>query len=109
MTQGIGSDSDGVNLSIALANRSKRSLAINLRSERGRQILDRLIATADVFLTNFRPDAVERMRLDPASLTEEYPGLVYARGTGYGTRARRQHQLATTPPLSGRAVPLAIP
>ena len=54
MTQGIGTDSGGVNLSIALANRGKRSVALDLRHEEGRAILHELLATADVFLTNFR-------------------------------------------------------
>src|SRR3954464_14474810 len=54
MTQGIGTDSGGVNLSIALANRGKRSVALDLRTEGGREILEQLLATADVFLTNFR-------------------------------------------------------
>src|SRR4051794_35664953 len=69
MTQGIGSDSGGVNLSIALANREKRSVALDLRTEGGREILDRLLATADVFLTNFRPGALERLGLDADTLT----------------------------------------
>jgi crotonobetainyl-CoA:carnitine CoA-transferase CaiB-like acyl-CoA transferase len=86
MTQGIGSDSGGVNLSIALANRGKRSVALDLRTEGGREILDRLLATADVFLTNFRPGALERLGLDADTLTAKYPTLVYARGHGYGVR-----------------------
>src|SRR5437764_5423253 len=46
MTQGIGTDSGGVNLSIALANRGKRSVALDLRTEQGREIVERLLATA---------------------------------------------------------------
>src|SRR6478672_8798374 len=86
MTQGIGTDSGGVNLSIALANRGKRSIALDLRHEEGRAILHELLATADVFLTNFRPGALGRLGLDAEALTERYPSLVYARGHGYGVR-----------------------
>jgi len=86
MTQGIGSDSGGVNLSVALANRGKRSLALDLRREEGRAILHQLLETADVFLTNFRPGALGRLGLDAETLTERYPSLVYARGHGYGVR-----------------------
>ncbi|MBL7488842.1 CoA transferase [Frankia sp. AgB1.9] len=85
-TQGIGTDSGGVNLSIALANRGKRSIAVDLRNEQGRAVLDELLATADVFLTNFRPGALTRLGLDAAALRERFPRLVYARGHGYGAR-----------------------
>ena len=86
MTQGIGTDSGGVNLSVALANRGKRSVALDLRLDEGRAILDQLIATADVFLTNFRPGALQRLGLDAETLTQRHPSLVYARGHGYGVR-----------------------
>jgi crotonobetainyl-CoA:carnitine CoA-transferase CaiB-like acyl-CoA transferase len=86
MTQGIGTDSGGVNLSIALANRGKRSVALDLRTEEGREIVERLIATADVFLTNFRPGALARLGLDADTLTARHPSLIYARGHGFGVR-----------------------
>ena len=87
MTQGIGTDSGGgVNLSIALANRGKRSVALDLRTEGGREILEKLLASADVFLTNFRPGALQRLGLDAETLTERYPTLIYARGHGFGAR-----------------------
>ena len=86
MTQGIGTDSGGVNLSVALANRGKRSLALDLRQEQGRAILHQLLESADVFLTNFRPGALARLELDADTLTQRYPSLVYARGHGYGVR-----------------------
>jgi crotonobetainyl-CoA:carnitine CoA-transferase CaiB-like acyl-CoA transferase len=86
VTQGIGSDSGGVNLSIALANRGKRSIALDLRSEDGQRVLHQLLDNADVFLTSFRPDALSRLGLDAETLHERYPSLVYARGNGYGVR-----------------------
>jgi crotonobetainyl-CoA:carnitine CoA-transferase CaiB-like acyl-CoA transferase len=86
VTQGIGSDSGGVNLSIALANRGKRSIAIDLRTEDGQKVLHQLLESADVFLTSFRPDALGRLGLDAETLHERYPSLIYARGNGYGVR-----------------------
>jgi crotonobetainyl-CoA:carnitine CoA-transferase CaiB-like acyl-CoA transferase len=86
VTQGIGSDSGGVNLSIALANRGKRSIALDLQSEEGQRALHQLLENADVFLTSFRPDALGRLGLDAETLTKRYPSLVYARGNGYGVR-----------------------
>ena len=85
-TQGIGSDSGGINLSVALANRGKRSVALDLRSDDGQSVLHQLLANADVFLTSFRPDALDRLGLDADALRTRYPTLVYARGNGYGVR-----------------------
>jgi crotonobetainyl-CoA:carnitine CoA-transferase CaiB-like acyl-CoA transferase len=85
-TQGIGSDSGGINLSVALANRGKRSVALDLRTDDGQRVLHQLLANADVFLTSFRPDALDRLGLDADALRERYPTLVYARGNGYGVR-----------------------
>ena len=86
MTQGIGAGTGDVNLSVALANRGKRSIALDIKTDRGRAVLDQLLETADVFLTNFRPGALGRLGLDAPTLTERYPRLVYARGHGYGVR-----------------------
>ena len=85
-TQGIGSERGGINLSLALANRGKRSLALDIRHDEGRSVLHRLLESADVFLTNMRPGALARAGLGPDELTSRYPRLVYARGNGYGVR-----------------------
>jgi len=86
MTQGIGSERDGINLSLALANRGKRSIALDIQSEQGQAVVHRLLESADVFLTNMRPKALRRLALDAESITDRYPTLVYARGNGYGVR-----------------------
>jgi crotonobetainyl-CoA:carnitine CoA-transferase CaiB-like acyl-CoA transferase len=83
-SQGIGTERGGVNMSLALANRGKRSIALNVSSEQGLAVMHRLLESADVFLTNMRPKALERLGLDAERLTERYPKLVYARGSGYG-------------------------
>src|SRR5438128_2536226 len=67
-----------------LDNRGKQSVVIDLAGAEGRAAFDRLLATADVFLTNLRPAALERLGLDHASVLERQPGLVYASLTGYG-------------------------
>lgn len=85
-TQGIGSERQGVNLSMALANAGKRSLALDVRSEQGREVLHRLLESADVLLTNLRPGALARLGLDAETVTSRYPRLVFARGHGYGVR-----------------------
>jgi crotonobetainyl-CoA:carnitine CoA-transferase CaiB-like acyl-CoA transferase len=86
-TQGIGTDSKGgVNLSMALVNRGKRSVVLDLQHPRAREIFHELLATADVFVTNLRASALARLGLDAETLTARYPGLVYARAHGYGVR-----------------------
>jgi len=85
-TQGIGVDAEGVNLSVALANRGKRSIAIDLQRPEGIAVLHELLGSADVFLTNLRPAALGRLGLDAATLRARYPALVYARGHGFGIR-----------------------
>lgn len=91
-TQGIGTDRDGVNLSMALANRGKRSVALNLRHETGTSVLHELLSTADVFLTSLRPGALSRLGLDADTLRKRYPSLIYARGHGFGTRGPDANQ-----------------
>ncbi|MCV7219955.1 CaiB/BaiF CoA transferase family protein [Mycolicibacterium elephantis] len=85
-TQGIGTDRGGVNLSMALANRGKRSVALNLRDPGGLDVLHDLLASADVLLTSFRPGALDRLGLGADAVRERHPHLVYARGHGFGVR-----------------------
>jgi crotonobetainyl-CoA:carnitine CoA-transferase CaiB-like acyl-CoA transferase len=85
-SQGIGTDGGGVNLSVALANRGKRSIALDLRTDDGRAALHRLLEGADVLLTSLRPGALDRLGLGVDEVRERYPRLVYARGHGYGAR-----------------------
>lgn len=90
-TQGIGADSN-INLGMALANRGKRSVAINLKKAEGLDVLHRLLDTADVFLTNMRPEALRRLGLTAEHIQARYPKLVYARGHGYGVKGPDANQ-----------------
>jgi crotonobetainyl-CoA:carnitine CoA-transferase CaiB-like acyl-CoA transferase len=67
-----------------LDNRGKRSVTLDLQTDDGRRVMEGLLATADVFLTNLRRDALERLGLDHARLRARYPRLVYAQVSGYG-------------------------
>src|SRR6201992_3199689 len=91
-TQGIGTDRDGVNLSMALANRGKRSIALNLHHPVGLAVLHELLASADVFLTSLRPGALSRLGLDADTVRGRYPSLIYARGHGFGMRGPDANQ-----------------
>jgi crotonobetainyl-CoA:carnitine CoA-transferase CaiB-like acyl-CoA transferase len=66
-------------------NRSKESLTVDLKDDRGRDILARLVAEADVFVQNFAPGAAERLGLGATELTQRHPKLVYCSISGYGS------------------------
>src|SRR3954454_12774125 len=67
-----------------LDNRGKRSVVLDVRVPSARDAAEKLIGAADVFVTNMRPEALARHRLDGPTLTARYPRLVYAGITGYG-------------------------
>ena len=82
----VPSGPGGINHMIELPNRGKRSVGIDLKTEHGRDILLRIAATSDVFLTNVRPDALKSLRLDVDDLRAVNPNIIYARGSGQGVR-----------------------
>lgn len=67
-----------------LENANKRGISLNTKSEAGQKVLFQLLETADVFLTNWRPDALKRGGLDYETLKTRFPKLVYGNLTGYG-------------------------
>jgi crotonobetainyl-CoA:carnitine CoA-transferase CaiB-like acyl-CoA transferase len=67
-----------------LDNRGKRSVVLDLRGADGLARCNELLATADVFITNMRPDALARLGLDHETVCAAYPALVYGSVTGYG-------------------------
>ena len=73
-------------------NRNKRSLTLNLRDPRGREIFLKLVRSADVVLESFRPGVMEKLGIGYETLKAENPRLIYCSITGYGReglRARR--------------------
>ncbi|MFE0105542.1 CaiB/BaiF CoA transferase family protein [Streptomyces sp. NPDC059009] len=66
-------------------NRSKESVTLDLKSARGRAILARLLAGADVFVQNLAPGAADRLGLGAAELQARHPSLIPCTLTGYGT------------------------
>jgi crotonobetainyl-CoA:carnitine CoA-transferase CaiB-like acyl-CoA transferase len=73
------------NVRIELYNRGKRSLAVDLKQEAGLEIFYKLIKESDVFMSNYRANALKRLHVDYGSLSQINPGLIYATITGYGT------------------------
>jgi formyl-CoA transferase len=73
-------------------NRNKKSLAVNLREAAGQELVHKLVATADVFITNRRNTALERFHLSWEELHEINPRLIFVHGTGYGERGPEAHK-----------------
>jgi crotonobetainyl-CoA:carnitine CoA-transferase CaiB-like acyl-CoA transferase len=74
----------GLSLHWKVYARNKKSLAINLRPQAGRDVLLDLIATADILIENYRPGTLEEMGLGPDVLHARNPGLIIVRITGFG-------------------------
>lgn len=75
---------DGFSGLMVSANRGKRSLAIDLKSEAGKEVLTKLIAWADVLVQNFRPGTMERLGFGADQLRQRYPRLIYVSISGVG-------------------------
>lgn len=67
-----------------LENANKRCISINVKNLKGKEAFFKLLDNADILITNWRVQALERAGLDYDSLKERYPSLVYAMCTGYG-------------------------
>jgi len=66
------------------SNRGKRSLALDIKHDAGREIMARLASQADVLVQNFRPGAMERLGLGPEQLRQRHPRLIYVSISGVG-------------------------
>lgn len=82
-----GADSfvNGVSSLFLTGNRNKRSLAVDLKSPEGRDIVFRLLETADAVVENFRTGVLDRLGFGYESLREKFPGLIYASASGFGS------------------------
>jgi crotonobetainyl-CoA:carnitine CoA-transferase CaiB-like acyl-CoA transferase len=68
-----------------IVNRNKSAESIDLKSDAGKNRLEELLADADVFLTNFLPDRLSALGLDPEQLMVRYPRLIFGNLSSYGT------------------------
>jgi crotonobetainyl-CoA:carnitine CoA-transferase CaiB-like acyl-CoA transferase len=75
---------EGYGPSFRVLNRNKKSLTLNLRDKKGREILLKLLETADILLENFRPPTRKRLGLDYAELSKLNPKLIHCSISGYG-------------------------
>jgi crotonobetainyl-CoA:carnitine CoA-transferase CaiB-like acyl-CoA transferase len=102
----MGANRGGVTATFLSANRGKRSLALDLKTDAGRRVLERLVPTADVFVQNFRPGAVERMGFGESVVRALRADVVYVSISGFGERGPYAHKRVYDPviqALSGLA------
>jgi crotonobetainyl-CoA:carnitine CoA-transferase CaiB-like acyl-CoA transferase len=86
VTGGVSPMQGSVNLMIEQANRGKRSLALDIGSPEGREVLLELVGGADVFMTSFLPSAREHLRIDVEDIRRANPQIVYAKADAVGPR-----------------------
>ncbi|MBW2242795.1 MAG: CoA transferase [Deltaproteobacteria bacterium] len=102
----MGARRDGLSATFVTSNRNKRSVVIDLKQKEGLSLLERLVATADVFVQNFRPGAAERMGIGEEALRKIRPDLVYCSISGFGEKGPYAHKRVYDPvvqALSGLA------
>jgi crotonobetainyl-CoA:carnitine CoA-transferase CaiB-like acyl-CoA transferase len=107
----LGIGTDFPNPAFAQDNRGKRSVVLDLRDPPDRDRFEELLASADVFLSNLRPDALDALDLEPSSTMARHPRLVYCSVSGYGLRGpdrnRPAYDIGAFWARSGLAVQLA--
>lgn len=81
-----GMPESGIPYAFQVENRNKKSIVLNLKEEEGRKILLELVAGTDIFLTNYRPGALKKLRMTYEDLQMVNPRLIYGYGSGYGDK-----------------------
>jgi len=81
-----------INVSFLSLNRNKRSLAVDLKSEGGRNAVHELVRQSDVFIQNYRPGVAKRLHVDYETLSKINPKLVYISMSGYGEDGPYTHR-----------------
>jgi CoA:oxalate CoA-transferase len=90
-SRGFGPFKDGFSAYFISINRGKRSMTLNLKEKKGKEILKELVKKADILLENYRPGTMKRLGLDYETLRVINPRIIYAACSGFGQ----------TGPLSG--------
>lgn len=85
-TPGVPDSSSGVSLTVEQSNRGKRSIALDLTHPEGGAVLEDLIRSADVFLTNALPGVRHKLSIDVSDVRRIRPDIVYVRGDAVGRR-----------------------
>lgn len=97
----LGEPHNGIPATFFSCNRNKKSLAVDLKDEAGKEILWTLIKTADVLLQNFRPGAIARMGFSEEKVREKNPGIIYVSISGFGEKGPYSHKRVYDPIIQG--------
>jgi crotonobetainyl-CoA:carnitine CoA-transferase CaiB-like acyl-CoA transferase len=83
---GLSPQADGTDYLFELVNRNKRGIVLDVTTDAGREVFERLVKWADVYITNQLPRVRRKLRTEPADLFAVNPKLVFAKGHGQGQR-----------------------
>ena len=97
LMRNFGSINNGMAATFLSCNRNKRGLALDIKTPEGIAILKKLVATADVFVQNFRPGAIARMGLGEDVVRAIRPDVIYVSISGFGETGPYAHQRVYDP------------
>jgi len=86
ISSGLVPGGGDVNFMIEIPNRGKRSVGLDISTDEGRELLYKLVETADVFVTNHLPEVRQRLGMDVDAIRARNPNIIYVRGSGMGQR-----------------------
>jgi crotonobetainyl-CoA:carnitine CoA-transferase CaiB-like acyl-CoA transferase len=86
ISSGLVPGGSDVNFMIEIPNRGKRSVGLDISTDEGRELLYKLVETADVFVTNHLPEVRQRLGIDLDAIRARNPNVIYVRGSGMGQR-----------------------
>ncbi len=99
----LGSMKGGFSALFANCNRGKQSLRLDIKSDAGREVIERLTDETDVVLCNYRPGVMDGLGLGPDQLCERNPRLIYAAVSGFGTEGPHRNAPAYDPIIQAQA------
>src|SRR5690606_19393451 len=76
----------------AIINRNKQSITVDLRTDRGRELIRKVISRVDVLVENFRPDTLDRLGLGYEELSRINPRLIYCGISAFGSTGSERHR-----------------
>ncbi len=91
------------NLAVEASNRNKKGITLNLKHEKGREVLYRLVRKSDVFYTNFRKDVAARLGVDYETLSKHNAKIIYASSLGLGSRGPDKDRRSFDPIAQARS------
>jgi crotonobetainyl-CoA:carnitine CoA-transferase CaiB-like acyl-CoA transferase len=102
------SDRTVLNTYFECHNRNKKGITIDLTKDKGKEVIYRLVKESDVFVQNFRPGVMEKLKLDYKTVSQINPRIIYASGTGWGSKGPDARKPAFDVLAQGRGGMLSV-